>query len=81
MEQHYHLLRLEFCQHEGVARANFSHHSSLMQELPVADSSISEDVVLVLGQDVDETITIFVLQWRNGTMVSAKTDIRCVSLE
>ncbi|GJJ08513.1 hypothetical protein Clacol_002731 [Clathrus columnatus] len=76
-ERHYHLLRLDFSDHEGIGQAKFSHHSSLMQELPVADSSISEDVVLVLGQDIDETITIFVLQWRNGTMVSAKTDIRC----
>lgn len=79
-EQHYHLLRLDFSEHEGVAVARFSHHSSLMQEPPVADSSISEDVVLVLGQDVDGMITIFVLHWRDGTMVSAKTDIPCVSL-
>lgn len=77
-KQHYHLLRVDFFELEGGgAEAIFSHHISLMQELPVADSSLSEDVVLVLGQDVDGMITIFVLNWRDQTMVSAKTDIPC----
>ncbi|KAF8588835.1 hypothetical protein K439DRAFT_1629259 [Ramaria rubella] len=74
--QHYHLLRLEFTGGGFSTEASFFHHSSLMQELPVADTSLSEDVVLILAIDKDTTITIFILQWRNGTMVSVKTDVR-----
>lgn len=59
--------------------AFFFHHSSLIQELPVADTSLSEDVVLILAIDLDSTITIFILQWRHGTVVSVKTDVQPVS--
>lgn len=51
-----------------------------MQELPVADTSLSEDVVIVLAIDSDVTITMFILQWRLGTMVSVKTDVVPVGL-
>jgi hypothetical protein len=50
-----------------------------MQELPVADTSLSEDVVIVLAIDSDATITMFILHWRRGTMVSVKTDVTPVS--
>jgi len=77
--QHYHLLRLEFSEGLYSTQATFFHHSSLRQELPVADTSLSEDVVLVLGIDTDGTLTMFILQWREGTMVSVKTDVKPVS--
>ena len=51
-----------------------------MQELPVADTSLSEDVVIILAIDSDVTITMFILQWRHGTMVSVKTNVKPVSL-
>lgn len=51
-----------------------------MQELPVADTSLSEDVVIVLAIDSDATITMFILHWRRGTMVSVKTDVSPVSI-
>ncbi|KAF8499361.1 hypothetical protein JB92DRAFT_2982228 [Gautieria morchelliformis] len=74
--QHYHLLRLEFTEGVYSTQASFIHHSSLTQELPVADTSLSEDVVIVLAIDSDYTITMFILQWRHGTMVSVKTDVK-----
>lgn len=47
-----------------------------MQQLPVADTSLSEEVLLMLGIDRnDNTITMFILNWRDGTMVSVKTDV------
>ncbi|KIJ51256.1 hypothetical protein M422DRAFT_776543 [Sphaerobolus stellatus SS14] len=73
--QHYHLLRLEFSEGLYSTHATFFHHSSLRQELPVADTSLSEDVVLVLGIDTDNTISMFILNWRDGTMVFVKTDV------
>jgi hypothetical protein len=76
--QHFHLLRLEFT--EGVAcpaQARFLHNSSLVQELPMADISLSEDFVIVLAVDTvtDNMVAIFLLQWRNGTTASIKTSI------
>ncbi|KAF8507367.1 hypothetical protein BU17DRAFT_71190 [Hysterangium stoloniferum] len=72
--QHYHLLRLDFT--EGVhcsTQARFWHNSSVVQELPPADISLSEDLVVVLAVDTDNTVVIFLLQWRTGTTASIKT--------
>ncbi|KAF8515332.1 hypothetical protein BU17DRAFT_93613 [Hysterangium stoloniferum] len=73
--QHFHLLRLEFTESLYPTQATFFHHSSFVQELSIADTSLSEDVVIILGIDIDNTITMFILHWRDGTMVSIKTPI------
>lgn len=59
--------------------ARFFHHSSLVQELPVADGSLSQDYVIFLGIDTDGTVIIFVFQWRDGKMMSLKTNLVAVS--
>ncbi|GJJ11538.1 hypothetical protein Clacol_005772 [Clathrus columnatus] len=73
--QHYHLLRLEFNPQVEPVEAIFFHHSSLVQELPIADGSLSEDYVIFLGIDTDGTVVIFVFQWRDGKMMSIKTNL------
>lgn len=76
--QHYHLLRLEFNPHMEPVEARFFHHSSLIQELPIADGTLSEDYVIFLGIDTDGTVVIFIFKWRDGEMMSLKTNLVAV---